>query len=125
VATSRGDKNRTTTDFVTTTTARPLRGRQVHAWTREQSRSLQVRRVVVTVCRRAVFFNVLPNTRLKTVGLGAVRAVVVTLLVTLTADQAAVRRRNHGTGGVAHKVTVHVTCRQGLGGDRLSCLESG
>jgi hypothetical protein len=34
----------------------------------------------VTVCGGAVFFDVLPNTRVKAVGLGTVRAVVVGLV---------------------------------------------
>jgi len=116
-------------------TARPFRGRPGVTLKRGPTRSLQfldagavataevgrfrpVGREVMSVGPRAVPFNVLPNTRLETsVGPGAVRAVVVG--VGLAANQTAVTRGDHGTGGVARKVAVHVTRRQGLGGDRL------
>ena len=93
------------------------------AWTGD-SRGLRLGRVIVPVCPGAVFFNVLPSPGVKTVGPGVVRAVVA-LLVTLTADQAAVRRGDDRAGRVRRKVGMDITRRQGLGGDRLSCLESG
>jgi len=102
-----------------TTTARPFRGRQVRTWTRGQSRFLQVRRVIVPVCRGPVLFDVLPNPGVKTVGPGAVRAVPVSLLVTLTPDQTAVRRCDDRTRAVLGKATVHITGDQRLGVDRL------
>jgi hypothetical protein len=71
------------------------------------------------VGRRAVFFYVLPNTRFETVGPGAVRTVVVGLLVTLPTDETAVTGCDDRTRTVLRETTVHVAGREGLGVNRL------